>query len=209
MTIIVRNAPRRGPAVLAAHVMDLLRERRLPHGMAATMRSDELAHSEPHPVYIATLDDLAAGKLLGAAKKTSWRYLLVQGESAVGEAELSAGRIKGKDLAFLGLTHGPFSAATVEALRTAEDLPEVARADYELRLLKVPAVYLMALWLHRKGEDILIPMGNPPGGLKENKPYSEAQVIAALRETALRTKEFQDGYDKNQRAARKGKHKDK
>jgi len=205
MTIIVRNAPRRGPAVLAAHVTDLLRERRLPHGMAATMRSEELAHSEPHPVYIATLDDLAAGKLLGAARKTSWRYLLVQGESAVGEAELSAGRIKGKELAFLGLTHGPFSAATVEALRTAEDLPEVARADYELRLLKVPAVYLMALWLHRKGEDILIPMGNPPGGLKENKPYSEAEVIVALRETALRTKEFQDGYDKNQRAARKRK----
>jgi hypothetical protein len=207
MAIIVRNGPRGGAAVLAAHVTDLVRERRLPHGMAATMRTEELSHSEPHPVYVATLDDLAAGKLLGAAKRMSWRYLLVQGESAVAEAELSVGHARGKTLAFLGLTHGPFSEATVEALHAAEALPEVASADYELRLLKVPAVYLVALWLHRKAEDILIPMGKPPGGLKENKPYSEAQVIAALRETAVRTKEFQDGYDKNQRAARKGKRK--
>jgi len=163
----VRNAPRGGAAVLAAHVTDLVRERRLPHGTAATMRTEELSHSEPHPVYVATLDDLVAGKLLGSAKKMSWRYLLVQGESAVAEAELSAGHAKGKELAFLGLTHGPFSEATVEALHAAEALPEVVSAD------------------------------------------SEAQVIAALRATAVRTKEFQDGYAKNQRAARKNKGKEK
>jgi hypothetical protein len=205
MAIIVRNAPRRGAAILAANVTDLVRERRLPHGMSLDLRAEELAHSEPHPVFTATLDDLAAGKLLGAAKKTSWRYLLVHGESAVAEAELSAGKVKGKELAFLGMTHGPFSGATIEALRAAEQLPQVADADFELRLLKVPAVYLVALWLHGKTEDILVPMGGPPGGLKENKPYSEADVIAALRDIALRTKQFQDAYDKNQRTARRNK----
>lgn len=205
MAIIVRNAPRRGAAVLAAHVTDLVRERQLPNGMSMEMRAEDLTHSEPHPVFIATLDDLASGKLLGAAKKTSWRYLLVHGESAVAEAELSAGRVKGKELAFLGLTHGPFSGATIDALRAAEELPQVAGADYELRLLKVPAVYLVALWLHRGGEDILIPMGDPPGGLKANRPYSEADVIAALRDIAIRNKQFQDAYDKNQRTARRKK----
>ena len=84
-------------------------------------------------------------------------------------------------------------------------VPQVAGADYELRLLKVPAVYLVALWLHRGGEDILIPMGDPPGSLKANRPYSEADVIAALRDIAIRNKQFQDAYDKNQRAARRKK----
>jgi len=210
MAIIVRNAPRRGAALLAAHVIDLVRERKVPGGMPMEMRPEELAHSEPHPVFIATLDDLAAGKLLGAARQTSWRYLLVQRDMAVGEAELGVARrgargAKGKELEFLGLTHGPFAGATIEALTAAEALPQVAKADYELRLLKVPAVYLVAIWLHGGKEDILIPMGDPPGGLKNNKPYSEAEVIGALREVVLRAKQFQDAYEENRRRGRKKK----
>jgi hypothetical protein len=210
MAIIVRNIPRRGAAVLAAHVTGLLRQKRMPSGMAVEMHPEELAHSEPHPVFVATLDDLVAGKLLAAAKQTSWRYLLVQGDAAVAEAELGAvrrgkQRTKGKDLEFLGLTHGPFTKATVDALGAAEQLPQVARADYELRLLKVPAVYLIALWLHGGDQDILVPIGDPPGGLEKNKPYSEAQVVSALRDIAVRTKEFHGSFEQSQRERRRKK----
>ncbi len=169
------------------------------------MRLEALSHSEPHPVYYVSLDALADGKLLAAATQASWRYLLVQDDAAVAEAELSVGRrgAKGADakpLAFLGLTHGPFTAATIESLGAAERLPQVAAADYELRLLKVPAVYLAALWLHGANDDILIPMGegDPPGGLKKNRPYTEAAVIKALRGIVEQTKGFQDAYAKNQ-----------
>jgi hypothetical protein len=161
-------------------------------------------------VFVATLDDLVAGKLLAAAKQTSWRYLLVQGAAPVAEAELAAARpgkqrAKGKDLEFLGLTHGPFTKATVDALSAAEELPQVARADYELRLLKVPALYLVALWLHGADEDILVPIGDPPGGLEKNKPYSEAEIVRALRDTALRTKEFHQSFERTQRERRRKK----
>jgi hypothetical protein len=116
--------------------------------------------------------------LLAAAKQTGWRYLLVQNDEVVAEAELAGARsgakgAKGtthKGLEFAGLTHGPFTGATVDGLHAAERLPQIAKADYELRLLKVPAVYLVALWLHGGAGDILIPMGNPPGGLKKNGP---------------------------------------
>jgi hypothetical protein len=210
MPIVTRRAPRGGEAVLAANVTDILRAKRVPHGMKTEMHPDEVAHSEPHPVYVATLDDLAAGKLLAAAKQTGWRYLLVHSDAAVGEAELSAGRrgakgakgAKSKDLEFLGLTHGPFTAATIDALHAAERLPQVEKSDYELRLLKVPAVYLVALWLHGKEDDLLVPMGDPPAGLKRNKPYSEAGVIRALRDVVARTKAFQDAYAVNQRKRR-------
>ena len=213
MPIITRPAPRGGEAVLAANVTDILRAKRVPHGMKTEMHPEEVSHSEPHPVYIATLDDLAKGKLLAAAKQTGWRYLLVHGNAAVGEAELSAETrgakgaksAKSKEPQFLGLTHGPFTAATIDALHAAERLPQIAKADYELRLLKVPAVYLVALWLHGGNEDILIPLGQPPAGLKKNKPYTEAGIIRALRATVVRTKEFQDSYEANQRKRRSKK----
>ena len=212
MPIIMRNAPPRGAALLAANVTDLMRAKQTPHGMKAHMQPTELQHSEPHPVYIGTLDDLAAGKLLTAAKQTGWRYLLAHGDEVVAEAELTEERraAKGKkgakstktakgakreDLAFASLTHGPFTGATVDGLHAAERLPQVEKADYELRLLKVPAVYLVALWLHGANEDLLVPLGEPPAGLKRNKAYTEAAVIRALRPTVARTKEFQDAYD--------------
>jgi hypothetical protein len=131
----------------------------------------------------------------------------VQHDTAVAEAEVGAGRAgergaKGSKLAFLGLTHSPFTAATIEALTVAERMPKVAKADYELRLLKVPAVYLIALWLHGGDADILVPMGDPPGGLKKNKAYSEAGVIRALRGDVERTRQFQQAYDEKRRKRR-------
>jgi len=148
------------------------------------------------------LDALAQGKLLEAARQTSWRYLLIQDNAAVAEAELSVGRrgakgAAGRSLEFVGLTHGPFAAATIDALDAAERLPQVASDDYELRLLKIPAVYLVALWLHGTREDILIPMGNAPGSLKSNQPYTESAVIAALRGPAEQAKRFDDAYTEN------------
>ncbi len=206
MPIITPSAPRGAAAVLAANVTELMRAKHTPHGMKAAAHPEQLAHSDPHPVYVATLDDLAAGKLLAAAKQTGWRYLLAQNDEVVGEAEVAAERTAPKGakgakrtkkpgLVFAGLTHGPFTDATVDGLHAAERLPQVEKADYELRLLKVPAVYLVALWLHSVSEDILVPLGQTPAGLKKNKPYTEASVIRALRPTVARTKEFQDAYE--------------
>jgi hypothetical protein len=194
MPITFPKAPRGADARLVDHLTELARESRPP---MADMRMEELSHSEAHPVYFVPLDALTEGRLLKAARQTSWRYLLVKGSEAVAEAELSAGSrgakgAKPRSLAFLSLTRGPFASATVDALHAAERLPQVARADYELRLLNVPAVYLVALWLHGAKDDILIPMGDPPAGLKRNEPYGEAAVIAALRETAKQAARFDE-----------------
>ncbi len=209
MPITLRSVPRGGAARLVAHLTELARERKFPHRMQE-MRLESLSHSEPHPVYFVPLDALADGKLLAAAKQTSWRYLLVQDNAAIAEAELSVGRrgakgAAGRPLEFAGLTHGPFAAATVDALGAAERLPQVASSDYELRLLRIPAVYLVALWLHGATDDILIPMGDPPGGLKKNQPYTESAVIEALRGAAGQAKQFDDAYKEHKRKRRSPK----
>ena len=64
MAIITRSAPRGAATVLAANLTDMLRTKRVPHGMKHEMHPETVAHSEPHPVYVATLDDLAAGPLV-------------------------------------------------------------------------------------------------------------------------------------------------
>jgi len=193
MPITFAKAPRSARAQLVGHLTELARESRPP---MASLRIEELSHSEAQPVYSVPLDALAQGKLLAAARQTGWRYLLVKDNAAVAEAELPVARRGAKAAASrassLTLTQGPFAGATVDALHAAERLSQVARADYELRLLNVPAVYLVALWLHRADDDILIPMGNPPAGLKRNEPYREAAVIAALREPAGRTMRFDE-----------------
>ena len=196
MPITFPKAPRGADARLIGHLTELARERKSP---MAAMRMETLSHSEAHPVYFVPLDALAEGKLLNAARQTSWRYLLVQDNAAVAEAEISAGsrRAKGaksRSLDFVSLTQGPFASATVDALAAAERLPQVARENYELRLLNIPAVYFVALWLHGAKDDILIPMGNPPVGLKRNEPYSEAAVIAALSNSAERARRFDETH---------------
>jgi hypothetical protein len=207
MPITFPKAPRAAAAKLVGHLTELARERKLPHRMPQ-MHLETLSHSEAHGVYFVPLNALAEGKLLAAAKQTSWRYLLVQDDAAIGEAELSAGRrgAKGpaaRSLEFVSLTHGPFAPATVEALDAAERLPQVARTDYELRLLRIPAVYFVALWLHSAEDDILMPIGDPPAGLKRNEPYDEAAVIAALRGPAEQARRFDAAYSEHKPAPRR------
>jgi hypothetical protein len=198
MPIMFPKAPRAAAAKLVGHLTELARERKMPHRMPE-MRLESLAHSEAHPVYFVPLDALAEGKLLQAAKQTSWRYLLVQDNAPIAEAELAAASrgkkgAKSRSLDFVSLTHEPFAGATVDALGAAERLPQVAREDYELRLLKIPAVYFVALWLHGSKDDILMPMGDPPGGLKANEPYTEAQVIKALRGSVEQARRFDEAH---------------
>ena len=107
----------------------------------------------------------------------------------------------------MSLTRGPFTAATIEALNAAEKLPRVAKAEYELRFLKAPAVYFAALWLHSGNDDILIPMVDPPGRLeKEPRLFGKRRSSKALREIADQNKRFHDNF-KEPGPSRAGKEK--
>jgi hypothetical protein len=136
----------------------------------------------PHPVYTAGLDDLAAGKLLDAARPDGWRYLLVRGDEAVATATVGVPDAGGAP-GISHITQGPFVEATLEALHRAEALDEVRGGDFELRLLDVPALYLRALWLHGP-RDILLPLPPAPEPLEAYRPYREGEVVAALRDRA-------------------------
>jgi len=85
-----------------------------------------------------------------------------------------------------------------ELLNTASELKE---HEYELRVLRIPALYLEAFWLRCLGDhgDWVVPYGLILGGnnqeyvklhgkakLTKNKPYKASAFLSAVREVARR-----------------------
>jgi hypothetical protein len=211
MPIMIRNSPARIAELICIYITELAQARQVPPWDPVEVRIEDLSQSDPHPVFVAPLAALVKGRLLEAVQQTGWRVLLAQGERPVAEVELSGKSQRGakggsSTLKVISLTRGPFTEATLEALSVAEKLPIVAKAKYELRFLKAPAVYFAALWLHGEKQDVLIPMVDPPGGLKKNRAYSEEQVIKALRGIAQQNQSFHDNFrEPRPKRRRKGK----
>jgi hypothetical protein len=143
-----------------------------------------IAVAAPHDVYSLGLEPLAEGRGLEAAQWVSRRCLVLDGDRPIAAAELpdpdgSQG---------FATTEGRFAEATAQAIRAAEETP----GEYELRLLRVPALYLMALWLKdRDGEDdVLVPLDPAPAELQPNERYSELQLLERLRDRARSRLEF-------------------
>lgn len=151
----------------------------------------ELALAAPHPVYTLGLRALAEGEGLASAELTGWRYLVQRGDTTIASAEIYMGPAA-PGASGLEVNEGPFVRATESAIEKAEGLPQLERATYELRLLKIPAVYVIALWLKAEGEgeDVLIPIGETPPEVESDRSYSPEELQGALAEQARRQLEF-------------------
>ncbi len=132
---------------------------------AATVALDV---SAPHPVYTAGANDIVAGRVLANARLTAWRAMV----AGIAAAEVSP---QG-ELSYVN--EGRFVEGTLAAIDAARDL------DGELRLLRIPAVQTIVLWLHDEANDILIPIAPAPPPLVPNEPIGEAAFTAALRPLA-------------------------
>ncbi len=144
----------------------------------------------PHPFYFVGLKDVAEGNLLEGAILKGWRYLVLRGDETVGAANLVISE-QDQSLQFSHMSHGPFAQNTVEGISFAESLPEVISDDYELRLLDIPSLYVVSLWLHGS-EDKLIPLPPTNSALEPYKSYSEAELSTALRGPALQRLESEE-----------------
>lgn len=155
-------------------------------------RAEELFLAVPHPVYTLGLRALVKGEGVDAAELTGWRYLVQRGEKTVASAELH-GTGAGADPRGLEVNEGPFVRATETAIEEVTQLPHLADATYELRLLRIPAVYVVAIWLKADdggGGDLLVPIGATPPEVEAGRPYSPDELFAAVAEPARRQLEF-------------------
>lgn len=141
----------------------------------------DLTAAAPHLVYFVGLDDVAQGRIILAAQPTCWRYVLLGGDEARAAAQLIVGD-DGQVAGFSHVERGPFVQSTVAAVALAEQIEATRGGDYELRLLSVPSLYLVALWMHGVQDDLLVPLAPAPGGVETEGVYTEEQLFSALLE---------------------------
>ena len=147
-------------------------------------RGGMLSLSSPHPIYTVALERLAAGdRPFDAAELVGWRALLEEDKQVVAAVELP-GAEPGKTGALVN--RGPFVDSTVAALTAAERDERVASDRVELRLLRVDALYLLALWLHaaETETDLFAPLAPAPNPLRAETAYERTELETELSEMA-------------------------
>ena len=118
-----------------------------------------------------------------AARLVGWRALLEESEQVVAAVELP-GADPGRAGALVN--RSAFVASTVTALNVAEQHESVAAERRELRLLRVNALYLLALWLRaaEPGADVFVPLSPAPPPLRADTTYERVAFEEQLSELA-------------------------
>ena len=138
----------------------------------------------PHPIYTSTLQDAAAGAAVRHAKIVAWRYVAGIGDN-VRTAEVNIDP-KGGGHSFASLNFGPHGASLLHALGGLGSSGEGAQdKDAEVRVLRLPALKVEALWLHSAGgADQIVPLAPSHFDSDPETSFTVPQFEAALVERA-------------------------
>ncbi|NKQ27003.1 hypothetical protein [Streptomyces galbus] len=135
----------------------------------------------PLPVHVLdriTPEGQAVTRLAG------WRFLIRSGGRAVAAAET---RLTPDGWTFAYFFEGPYLASTERAVRQAESTAQ----PYQARLLSVPGLYMLTLWLHGDcasdgtgghpaATDLLVPLAPAPPGIAAHRPHRVAELLPQL-----------------------------
>jgi hypothetical protein len=183
MPIIFEDPPADGMALIRRHVPYLLAADGITDVFDGAHKPFRVAR--PQPIYTTTAQNVLDGSALDGARLSGWQYVILTDDAVFATAEIGD---KEGEMMFTVLRFQAYSRPVADALHTAEELPEIAAADYELRILRSPDVDLRALWLHGPA-DILIPIARVPTGIHANVTYGQEALTQALRPLASRRSE--------------------
>lgn len=130
------------------------------------------------------MSTLTAGGRPPRTRLTGWRFLIRSGDRYVAAADT---RLTPDGWTFSHFFEGPYVAATERALRQAESLGQ----SYQPRLLSVPELYMLTLWLHGAlgadasaglpaQEDLLVPLAPAPPGIAAYRPHPVSELLPVL-----------------------------
>jgi hypothetical protein len=143
----------------------------------------DIAIAEPIPTYVVGLDAIQAGALTSAAGFLTWRYPLNTSNPTSTLATADLCYLDGQ-WTVTGFNSGPIVAATVTALAVALGSSEGQTPDVEPRILQVPALYTLLIWLHAPSGDSFVPIVDPEKLLPATGPLDEATVMKTLADIA-------------------------
>ncbi|GHI09282.1 hypothetical protein AQI88_31465 [Streptomyces cellostaticus] len=139
----------------------------------------------PLPVHV--LDRITA-QGLSATRLAGWRFLIRCGDRAVAAADTM---LTPDGWAFSHFFEGPYIGSTERALHQSEALQQA----YQPRLLSVPGLYMLTLWLHGDtaadgaeghpaATDLLVPLAPAPPGISAHRPHRVAELLPVLTHRA-------------------------
>ncbi|MFF7178848.1 hypothetical protein [Streptomyces sp. NPDC008121] len=183
---MLRPTPAPAPAlrsVLAAlGSPTAVREARTP---ALRNAQGPLSPELPLPVHVLDVrDEVAAPGQAPRTRLAGWRFLIRGTDRAVAAADTM---LTPDGWTFSHFFEGPYVGATERALLQAEALPSA----YQPRLLSVPELYMLTLWLHGDTDadgasaspaptDLLIPLAPAPPGIAAHRPHRVADLLPVL-----------------------------
>jgi len=171
--------------VMRDHLQQMAAEQGFRTRALAAAEPESLALAAPHPVFNLGLDQIGRRGALDRVAMTGWRYLIVAGDSVIASAEAQASGPAAK-AAFSNTNEGVFVQSSAAALAAAEQWPEVKDGRFALGLLRVPALYVLALWLRDEedggGGDLFVPLAPSPLPLQAGERMPAAAFEAALQQ---------------------------
>ncbi|MGI5400397.1 hypothetical protein ACQEVG_13255 [Streptomyces sp. CA-135486] len=136
----------------------------------------------PLPVHV--LDQIVPSSTTPYTRLTGWRFLIRNGERAVAAAETV---LTPDGWTFSHFFEGPYLSSTERALRQAESM----RTHFQPRLLSIPELYMLTLWLHGDTDadasagtprptDVLVPLAPAPPGIAAHHPHRVADLLPVM-----------------------------
>ncbi|MCP9212990.1 hypothetical protein ABVG11_05835 [Streptomyces sp. HD1123-B1] len=136
----------------------------------------------PLPVHV--LDAINAPSGSPRTRLHGWRFMIRDEGRTVAAAEAV---LTADGWAFSHFSEGPYVASAELALREAESLP----TGYQPRLLSIPEMYMVTLWLHENpaaeaadgslgAGDLLVPLAPAPPGIAAHRAHRAADLLPAL-----------------------------
>jgi hypothetical protein len=146
------------------------------------------------PIFTVGLDELIEAGGGAAAEESvsappTWRYSRFDPSGQAEVLELPT-QAEGGTLA---AGNDRFSPMIREALAIASEDPRVRDHEYEARLYRVPALSLLALWLHADEVfDLFVPIARQVGELEPNRVYDDEEFMSRVRSAAERMSALYD-----------------
>ncbi|MFF3849731.1 hypothetical protein [Streptomyces sp. NPDC002328] len=148
-----------------------------------SLRTAEGTATPELPLPLHVLDRITP-EGVSATRLAGWRFLIRCGDRAVAAAETE---LTADGWAFSHFFEGPYIGSTERALRQAESMPQ----PYQARLLSVPGLYMLTLWLHGDcasdgatghpaATDLLVPLAPAPPGIAAHRPLRVAELLPVL-----------------------------
>lgn len=140
--------------------------------------------AQPVPLFSVRLENAADDQFMYHAQPTGWRYLIF-GNGPLAIADVRE-KVRGAPPVFSQLIRGALAERMAQAVELAAHEYQDASESYEARVLEVPALPVVAFWLHGV-RDVFYPLllGPDVAKLKVQEDTSFVAKVTALAKVRL------------------------